>query len=87
MTIGNEEVDIAQYIIEPPSNMKVIYGKIDDTIEQAENLIVNEDGFNKLKYSNIANVRGVYVDGSEYTNYKILKDEGIIVWNTMFLLD
>lgn len=81
MTLGESEVDIAQYIIEPPSNMTVIYGETEETVEQAENLIVNEDGFNKLKYSNIANIQAVYVDGREYNNYTVLKEEGIIVWN------
>ena len=81
ININGVEEDIAQYIIEPPSNMKVIFGDTDDTIEQAESLIVNEDGFNKLKYSNVRSVQGLFVDGAEYRNYTLLKKEGVIVWN------
>ena len=79
MSIGDGEVNLSEYIVVPPSNMKVIFGKVDDIIENG--LIVNEDGFNKLKYSNISKIQVLYVNGKEYNNYTLLKEEGIIVWN------
>lgn len=77
--LNGESVDIAEYIITPPNNMKVVFGSFDDTIENG--LIVNEDGFNKLKYSNVSRIQALYVNGTEYNNYTLLKEEGIIVWN------
>ena len=79
MTVGDGEVNLSEYIVTPPSNMKVIFGKTGEEIEN--NLIVNEDGFNKLKYSNVSRIQALYVNGVEYNNYTLLKEEGIIVWN------
>lgn len=79
LEINGESIDLAEYIITPPDNMTVLY---DETGENIENgLIVSADGFNKLKFSNITDIEVVYVNGSVYSDYTLLKDEGIIVWN------
>lgn len=79
-TIDNETVDLAEYVVVPPSDMEVVYdATLGDEIENG--LVVSEDGFNKLKYSNIESIQTLYVNSVVYNNYTLLKEEGIIVWN------
>lgn len=78
ITIGEEQIDLCTCVIKPPSYLKVVYDKQDDIIEN--NLIVESDGFYKLKYSNIVSVQQVVVNKEVYYNYDILPEEGIIVW-------
>ena len=79
LDINGDIVDLAEYIVTPPDNMTVVYNNTGENIENG--LIVSADGFNKLKFSNITDIEIVYVNGSVYSNYTLLKDEGIIVWN------
>lgn len=78
MSINNELIDICSYVITPPSYMKVVYGAEDDIIENG--LKVKDDGFNKLRFSNVIEVIKVTINGFDYYDYDVLHDEGIIVW-------
>ena len=77
--INGETVDLCCYVIQPPSFMKIKFDDKDDIIENG--LIIKEDGFNKLKYSNIEKIDTLIINGESYVNYTLLADEGIIVWN------
>lgn len=77
----NETIDLCCYVIKPPSFMNVKFDEEDDVIENG--LIIKEDGFNKLKYSNIKNIETLIIDGVSYSNYTLLADEGIIIWNNV----
>lgn len=74
-------LDLCSYIIVPPEYMKVEFSSEDDVIENG--LIVKNDGFNKLQYSNIKEIQALVVNGITYTDYTLLPDEGIIVWNNI----
>lgn len=71
--------NIAEYIVTIPDNMKIHY----DTKYYEESFYVEEDGFNKLRYSNIVNIEEVILNGMVLDKgWSILKDQGILVWNT-----
>ena len=79
--VNDSIVDLCCYVIRPPSFMTVKFDSEDDVIENG--LIVKEDGFNKLKYSNIKKIDVLLIDGVNYNDYTLLADEGIIVWNNV----
>lgn len=78
---GTDTFDLCTFAIKPPEGINVIFETQDDIIENG--LMVKEDGFNKLKYSNILEVQTVIVNGIVYSNYTLLDKEGIIVWNNV----
>lgn len=86
-TIGNETINLSQYIITPPDYMDIVYDEISVVESRSEDgslLYVEEDGFNKLVYSNVVNIIEVKANGltviPEY--YSLMPEEGILCWNT-----
>lgn len=77
--INGEEVELAEYIVTPPDGMEVKY----DKYMCEEDIIAEDDGFNKLKYSNIVSIISVQEKNKgivPYTEYRLLKKEGILIW-------
>ena len=84
--INDTSIVLAQYIIDPPEHMKVIYEDItilQNRDEDNDVIYVEEDRFNKLLYSNVASIEKVTVNDSivDPSNYSLLSKEGIICWN------
>ena len=84
--INDEIINLSEYIITPPEYMTVVYE--DRTISQTADadgdiIYVEEDGFNKLQYSNITELLRVEVNGEPVSSnsYSLLGEEGIICWN------
>lgn len=94
---NNDEIFTNRYMVIPEDDCEVLYERYSD--KQNEELIVQEevimesDGFTKLKYSNIDDL--LYIGYSVYdgknqiliNDYKLLKDEGIILWTNKNLID
>ena len=86
---NNDEVKTSKYMIIPEEGCEVLYERYSDN--QNEELIIQEevlmedDGFTKLNYSNIDEL--LYIGYSSYSgindllidDYKLLKDEGIML--------
>lgn len=84
--INDESIELAKYIIEPPENMRIIYDDITifQTSDEDSNIMyVEEDGFNKLLYSNIKSIEKVTINNKTVpaSDYSLLEEEGIICWN------
>ena len=77
--INDVEHDIAEYILIPPANMEVIYS--DEEREALDIGFVELDGFNKLTYSNVTEIIELYINSNVNTNFSVLYNEGIIIWN------
>ena len=87
---NNDEIFINKYMIIPPQDCEVLYERYSDTENSnliiQEEVIMEEDGFTKLMYSNVDTL--LYVGFSpysgeniiEFNDYNLLKDEGIITW-------
>ena len=73
--------EMARFIIKPPENMRITYG----TETAQEKVIIEEDGFNKLYFSNVRDIKSISINGAVLSSkdYKILKDAGIIVWSRL----
>lgn len=85
-TVNDEEIELGLYIITPPENMVISYEEI--AIEQSADedgatIFIEEDGFNKLYYSNIVKINKVISNDQEISadKYTLLNEEGIICWN------
>ena len=78
--INGNQIELAQYILIPPDGMQVDY----TTNTVAESFYIEEDGFNKLTYSNVVSVERVSIDNTilPASNYTLLEEAGIIIWNT-----
>ena len=76
--INFQTENIAEYIVTVPDNMAIYY----ETIFYEESFYVEEDGFNKLHYSNINGVDEVIINNTVVDKWEILKEPGIIVWKT-----
>jgi hypothetical protein len=91
-------VEIAQYIIVPPDDMSVIMNsntglpmESEPDFYNTEEIVVEDDGFNKLEYSNIDEI--IYIGLTPWSSdpaarnpinidaYSVMKTEGIIAWN------
>lgn len=87
---SNNEIFTNRYMVIPPDNCEVLYERYSDTSNAnlliQEEIIIEEDGFTKLMYSNIDTL--LYVGFSPYSgsnvlefdDFYLLKDEGIITW-------
>lgn len=87
---NNNEIFTNRYMIIPPANCEVLYDRYSDSQNSnliiQEEVIMEEDGFTKLMYSNIDTL--LYVGFSpysgsnviEFNDFNLLKDEGIITW-------
>jgi len=76
--IGDTSYDLARYLIIPPDDMKVSYQK-ETTVEE---LYIEEDGFNKLWYSNATEILDINCGGKKLheSSYSLLPDAGIVTW-------
>lgn len=76
--IGEKTYELARYIIKPPSNMRIKYA----TEIARENIIIEEDGFNKLYYSNVSNIVSVSIGSNQLDKkeYSLMEEAGIIAW-------
>ena len=85
--VDGDNVELGRYIITPPDDMKILHDI--ETVGQKD-VIVENDGFNKLWYSNVESIvdvrlAGVSIDPSKYS--LLVEDkasggkEGIILWN------
>lgn len=84
--VDNQMVDLAEYVITPPADMRIVYN-----IERnnPETIIAEEDGFNKLHYSNVHSIISIKkANGTSIpeSDYELLHDEGIIAWNNSDLI-
>jgi hypothetical protein len=77
-TSDGKDYELARYIITPPENMRITY-----TTESAkENIIIEEDGFNKLYYSNVSGILSITADGRKLADedFSLLEEAGIVAW-------
>ncbi|MGL4877939.1 MAG: hypothetical protein ACRC4Q_07810 [Paraclostridium dentum] len=86
----NREIFTNRYMVIPENNCEVLYERYSQTQNESllikEELIMEEDGFTKLAYSNIDEL--LYIGFSPYSgsneiqipDYMLLKDEGIMLW-------
>jgi len=76
--IGEKTYELARYIIKPPKNMRIKYA----TEMARENIIIEEDGFNKLYYSNVSNIVSVSIGSNQLDKkeYFLMEEAGIIAW-------
>lgn len=99
-TTDSNELLTAEYIVIPPENTSVVYKQYDPLDEAGskglikyQEIIIQSDGFNKLQYSNIDMILHLSEqeftgeDRIDITDYTLLKDEGIIVWNNKTLIN
>lgn len=81
ITSGSEELELARYIITPPDTMEINYV---EEVAGEKDIIVENDGFNKLYYANVTKIEDVRQNGVSVgaSKYKLLLDgkEGIILW-------
>lgn len=89
--IDGKEVELGKYIIEKDESGQfgVEYKEVEFTQTKDEDeimFLVEEDGFNKLLHSNIKSVSKVKVNGRVTNDYKLLAEEGIIVWTNPSLV-
>ena len=87
---NNNTLYTQKYKIIPPDGATIIYKTYDGT-EATKDLLVDEiiplnNYFTKLKYANIDKVLSVkeyynLLDNDNYSEYSLLYDEGIIIWN------
>lgn len=85
------EIELGKYIIEEGNTEQftVDYKNVEFTQTEEEDgtmFLVEEDGFNKLLHSNIEKIKEVKVNGRVTNDYKLLKQEGIIVWQDPSLI-
>lgn len=96
---SGEMIELSKYIVE--STDTIIYKKatVLDTPESkpefyhSENFIIEDDGFNKLRYSNVDKL--IYIGTVPYAenlssnippeDYDIMNEEGIVIWNNKVL--
>ena len=80
--INGEVQELAEFIITPPDGIVVNTENYEITEEQ----YIEEDGFNKLKYSNVYRILSITLVASntllqENIDYTYLAEEGIVIWN------
>lgn len=80
--INGETQELAEFIITPPEGIIVNTENYEITEEQ----YIEEDGFNKLKYSNVYKILSITLIASntilqENVDYTYLAGEGIVIWN------
>lgn len=77
---NDEQYEYARYIIEPPEGMKVNY----ESALCGQDLIAEEDGFNKLWYAMVPHIEEIHCDDDiiPASKYSVIAEGGILVWNT-----
>lgn len=76
--VEGQTIELAEYVITPPANMRIAY----ESKDYSEKFNIEEDGFNKLTYSNISYIEKVVVAGATIpkTSYELMGEEGIVIW-------
>ena len=77
--IDGTEHELAEYIVTPPSEFRISYG----SMACSETIVAEEDGFNKLHYSNVSEILGIKTeDGVNVTSssWSLLPEAGILAW-------
>lgn len=94
---NNNEIFTNKYMVIPEDDCEVIYERYSDNqngnLLVQEEVIMEEDGFTKLSYSNIDEL--LYIGYSAYSGhneitiseFELLKDEGIMLWTDKGLID
>lgn len=87
---NNNEIITSKYMIIPEDNNEILFERYSDNSNPNliiyEEVIMEEDGFTKLNYSNIDEL--LYIGLEPYTDkneikiqdYQLIKDEGIMLW-------
>lgn len=80
--INDTLVNLSEYIVTPPDKMNVVYNPGQ---YYKELIIIEEDGFNKLRFSNIERIKSIKnTEGNTLISNKkvtLLKEEGVVLWN------
>lgn len=78
--INGTQEELARYIVTPPNNMIINY----ESEEVSETIVVEEDGFNKLYYSNVTDILLIRNSGITVPSnaYSLIEEAGILVWNS-----
>ena len=91
-TLNNNMIlDTTQYIVEPPEGLMVKYEEYNGSQDKihllkVEEITISADRFNKLVYSNVDNIFHIskkrYEDSYiiDDLNYKLLGEQGILIW-------
>ena len=77
-TIDGKTEELSRYIVIPPDDMLINYDE--ETV--SEDIIVEDDLFNKLYYSNVTNISTIKINSQIVSNSicDLINDAGIIVW-------
>lgn len=75
-SIDGNQKELAEFIISPPEGMAIT----SIPIEVEETIYAENDGFNKLQYSNVKILSIKNSSGLLITSYDILPTEGILIW-------
>lgn len=84
--IGGKNVEIAKFIVCVPEGMKLNTKAVKHTqytYDDGTYLFVENDGYNKLAYSNITSIESIKINGISISSddYTLMDEEGIICWN------
>lgn len=77
--INGEEAELSEFIVTAPDGIEIKYDKYECT----EELIAENDGFNKLHYSNVIKIISVYDENNIMlppSEYKLIEKEGVLAW-------
>lgn len=81
MDIENKSIDLSEYMLKTDDYLSIMYKDDNDEIDS---FYIENDGFNKLKKSNVYKITKVVLSNGDTVpsdQYTLLKDEGIIIWN------
>lgn len=89
-------IDLKEYLIKPPKGMNVFYYEVEDQDFMSypdafytEKIIIEEDGFNKLKYCHINKINSVRLNSSNgllvENGYELIREIGIVRWDESLL--
>lgn len=94
---NNNEIFTNKYMVIPEEGCEVLYERYSDNQNEEllvqQEVIIESDGFTKLNYSNIDDL--LYIGYTNYSGkneilineFKLLKEEGIILWTDKGLID
>lgn len=94
---NNNEIFTNKFMVIPEDDCEVLYERYSDNqnpeLIVQEEVIMESDGFTKLNYSNVDDL--LYIGYSTYdgkneiliSEFKLLKEEGIILWTDKTLID
>lgn len=99
-TTGSDVLFTSEHIIIPPEDSQIVYKTYDpskitesQSLIKYEEIVIQSDGFNKLKYSNIDFILHLstqpYSDEDliDINDYTLVNDAGIIIWTNNTLIN